>query len=234
MNIVLVHGILGFSHIDLPLNSIDYFTGVAQFLRQRFQAKVFAPRLDPTATIDLGGSRVRIQTLATIGTPHRGSPVADAAELILRHSPLALALEPESEGALGNILALFRISLDGLHDLTTKACDEFNVRCPDHSPDQKGVKYLSFAGAGRNGAAPTSAFFRPYHAFIVAHSKLFNLGQEQNDGVVPVASAQWGAFDSRLWPTDHADEIGHNLDMPLQTQPDPAVLQRYETLVASF
>jgi hypothetical protein len=29
VNIVLVHGILGFSHLDIPLAPIDYFAGLA-------------------------------------------------------------------------------------------------------------------------------------------------------------------------------------------------------------
>src|SRR4051794_10441511 len=130
MNIVLVHGILGFSHLDVPLSPIDYFSGVAKFLRERFQdAAVIAPAVDPTAGIETrstmlrasieaalagdglkpnepihiiahsmggldsrrliskgnfietNGRRTPIQTLATIGTPHGGSPVADLVAL---------------------------------------------------------------------------------------------------------------------------------------------------------
>jgi hypothetical protein len=44
MNIVLVHGILGFSHLDVPLSQIEYFSGVAEFLRERFQAAVIVER----------------------------------------------------------------------------------------------------------------------------------------------------------------------------------------------
>ena len=129
MNIVLVHGILGFSHLDVPLFPIDYFSGVAAFLRERFRAAVFAPAVDPTAgiekrsemlrasietaltkgelqptesihiiahsmggldsrrmickgrVIEANGEKTVIQTLSTIGTPHRGSPVADLVAL---------------------------------------------------------------------------------------------------------------------------------------------------------
>ena len=129
MNIVLVHGILGFSHLDVPLSPIEYFSGVAEFLREQFQAAVIAPVLDPTAgietrsemlrasieaalagdqlepkepihiiahsmggldsrrmitkgcVIEVNGEKTAVQTLATIGTPHRGSPVADLVAL---------------------------------------------------------------------------------------------------------------------------------------------------------
>ena len=45
MNIVLVHGILGFDRIG-PVN---YFNGIADHLRQRFGAKVHPAVLDATA-----------------------------------------------------------------------------------------------------------------------------------------------------------------------------------------
>lgn len=274
MNIVLVHGILGFSHLDVPLLPLDYFAGVADFLRARFQAMVVAPALDPTAgievrsdqlrksiqtalgagqlsasepvhiiahsmggldsrlmiskdpAIDTNGEKVAIQTLVTIGTPHRGSPVADLVALkFLDSIPLLKGVLKDSEIALAKVLAHFRISLDGLHDLTSEAAERFNAT----TPNQKSVNYLSIAGGGRAGAVPTSRFFLPYYEFLRLHSK----GQEVSDGVVTVSSAQWGTFDQNLWPADHADEIGHDLDCPLGP-PEPDTLRRYEQIVQRF
>lgn len=275
MNIVLVHGILGFSHLRFPLSPIDYFSGVAKFLRERFQdAAVIAPAVDPTAGIETrstmlrasieaalacdglkpnepihiiahsmggldsrrliskgnfietNGRRTPIQTLATIGTPHRGSPVADlvALKFLDRIPFLADALQ-EPEAALSRVLGHFRISLDGLHDLTSESAEHFNAA----NPNQAGVNYLSFAGGGRAGLVPTSGFFLPYYEFIKAHVR----GREVSDGVVAVSSAIWGTFDSNLWPGDHADEIGHDLDRPLATPPDET-LDRYERIVLRF
>jgi triacylglycerol lipase len=272
MNIVLVHGILGFSHLDVPLLPVDYFAGVADFLRTRFQASVIAPALDPTAgietrsdmlrqsiqsalaarqlqpgeaihiiahsmggldsrrmickspVIEAGGQTTAIQTLAMVGTPHRGSPIADLVALkFLEKIPFLGSVVQESQVALGKVLGQFRISLDGLHDLTSESAAAFNAA----NPDQPSVKYLSFAGSGRPGPFPTSRFFLPYYEFIKAHSK----GQEKSDGVVTVSSAKWGTFDPNLWPGDHADEIGHNLDNPLG-QPEADTLQRYAEIVA--
>jgi len=274
MNIVLAHGILGFSHLDVPLLQVDYFSGVADFLRNRFQAAVIAPAVDPTAGVEIrsemlrasiqaavaadqlrpkepihiiahsmggldarrmiskspvikaGGESIAIQTLATIGTPHRGSPVADLVSLrFLNTIPFLAPALSASEQGLGRILSHFRISLDGLLDLTSESADRFNST----NPDQRPVKYLSFAGGGRPGLAPTSRFFLPYHAFINVHSQ----GKELSDGVVAVSSAKWGIFDPNLWPGDHADEIGHNLDSPF-TKPDEDTLRRYEQIVLRF
>lgn len=274
MNMVLVHGILGFSHLDVPLLRTDYFSGVAAFLRERFQAAVIAPTVDPTAgierrsdmlsasiataltggqlqpkepihiiahsmggldsrrmickgsVIETNGGKTPILTLATIGTPHRGSPVADLVALkFLDRIPLLAGAVKESEAALSSILAHFRISLDGLHDLTSESADHFNSA----NSNQSGVNYISFAGGGREGFMPTSKFFLPYYGFIKAKVR----AREVSDGVVPVSSAMWGTFDSNLWPGDHADEIGHNLDQPF-TKPDTETLQRYERIVLGF
>ena len=274
MNIVLVHGILGFSHLDVPLSQIEYFSGVGDFLRQRFHAAVIAPAIDPTAGIETrsemlrrsieaafaggqlrlkepihiiahsmggldsrrmiskgafieaNGEKIAIQTLATIGTPHRGSPVADLVALkFLDKIPLLADALKEPEAALSRILGHFRISLDGLNDLTSESAEHFNSA----NPDQTSVKYLSFAGGGRPGLVPVSKFFLPYYLFIKAHVR----GREVSDGVVTVSSAMWGTFDPILWPGDHADEVGHDLDRPL-TMPQANSLQRYERIVLRF
>jgi triacylglycerol lipase len=274
MNIVLVHGILGFSHLGTPIRPIEYFSGIAEFLRTRFQSAVIAPAVDPTAGIetrsemlrasiqsaltngqlqpeqpihiiahsmggldsrrmltkaaafDVNGLKVAVQTLVTIGTPHRGSPVADLIALkFLDKLPFAAPVLDQSQIALNSLLSHFRISLDGLHDLTSESANQFNSA----NPNQPSVKYLSFAGGGRPGLVPTSAFFLPYYEFIRAHVR----GQEVSDGVVAVSSAVWGDFDPNLWPGDHADEIGHNLDQALAST-DPATLQRYERIISRF
>lgn len=274
MNIILAHGILGFSHLDVPLNPVDYFSGVAKFLTEQFDASVLAPAVSPTDGIavraemlrqsisdalmngelrsgdethiiahSMGGldsrslltkspsiqtskGKVVIKTLVTIGTPHQGSPIADLIALkFLDKIPFLGPAVGQAGIALNQVLGHFRISLNGLHDLTSESAARFNSA----NPNQKSVQYRSYAGGGRPGAIPTSLFFLPYHEFITAHS----LGEEISDGVVTVSSAKFGDFDSDLWPTDHADEIGHNLDVPL-AGPDPLILQRYRKIVAQL
>ena len=259
MNIVLVHGILGFSHIDGPITPVDYFAGVAAHLRQRFRASIVAPALDPTAgvevrsgqlrqelqvallkgdldpaqpihviahsmggldarrlvsknpAIDMGATKVPVKTLVTISTPHRGSPIAD---VIAKHVLAGQGLD--------SVLKHFRISLDGLHDLTSDAAGRFNK----NNPDQHGVRYLSYAGRGRDfPLPPTSVFFLPYYGYI----RLQNVMSKDSDGVVPVSSARWTGFDENLWPCDHADEIGHDLNLPLQS-PSAEALDRFDRI----
>lgn len=157
-----------------------------------------------------------------VETPPAGDLVALK---FLYKIPLLAAALKQPEAALSEILGHFRISLEGLHDLTSESADHFNSA----NPNQTAVKYLSFAGGGRAGLVPTSRFFLPYYEFIKAHVR----GREVSDGVVTVSSAMWGTFDPNLWPGDHADEIGHDLDLPLH-MPDTDTLHRYEQIVLRF
>lgn len=274
LNIVLVHGILGFNQIELagPVDPIRYFNGVADYLTQQLptNTRIHVPQLDRTGgteqragqlresiqaalqhgTLDptqpihiiahsMGGldarrmiskdaliSAVPIKTVATIGTPHRGSPIADlvAGELVPK-LPLLSPVLDAAKVLLGDVLGTFGISRQGLCDLTTKAAAQFNIDFPDH----EGVQYLSYGGKGRQGffRPPTSQFMFPYYEFIRI------VDGEISDGVVSVSSAQWKNFDSDLWPGDHLDEVGHDLDHPLRPA-SRELLDRYLAIVAKF
>jgi triacylglycerol lipase len=270
MNVVLVHGILGFSHLAAGRLHIDYFAGVAQELR-RNGAKVIAPTLDPTAGVDrradmlheaiqaaleqgellLGepirliahsmggldsrrliaknrtfsasGKRSEIDRLATIATPHHGTPIADLLVPGQKTAPGFLArLEKGFEHGLAKMLATLNISLDGLHDLTSASTNLFNQT----NTNDASVKYHSYAGKGRLKSPHASVVLSPGQAFLT-----FATGP--NDGLVPVSSAQWGDFDPDQWPCDHADEIGHDLDSPLAA-PSAEIIARYIKIVSRF
>jgi triacylglycerol lipase len=62
------------------------------------------------------------------------------------------------------------------------------------------------AGRGHLNFPPTSAPLIQFYGYIGA------LTRQLNDGLVSVPSAQWGTFDPEMWPADHAEEVGHNLD----------------------
>src|SRR5437763_5240750 len=72
----------------------------------------------------------RILSLTTIGTPHRGSPIAD---LVGAAAPPGFNQVVKSSG----------IDIKGIADLTTTACARFNQDVPD-SPK---VRYFSIAGS---------------------------------------------------------------------------------------
>lgn len=236
MKIILAHGVLGFGKIDLK-DRFSYFKGVAQKL-QSLGHQVLAPSVSPIGTIEnrartlannivtfvndreralviahsMGGldaryaiSRIegvasRIGTLVTIGTPHFGSPIADLIDIA-----------PELFFGLDKKTAL--------HDLTTGAGKDFDKVHDDH-----GVTIHCIAGIGRSKSLlRTSLAFSPTYAFMAAKGL-------DNDGMVPLDSASRGAAPWDTWPTDHADEIGWNLDKPAAA-PAEEHLERYVNLV---
>ena len=170
---------------------------------------------------------VRIASLTSISSPHRGSLIADLLALkpaeesgvFSRLQELVKDLSGLEEGA-GRILNHFGISLQGLEDLTTESMQKFNQSYPDHPA----IHYFSVAGSGRPGAIATALILLPFHEYIQSHT-----GQP-SDGLVHVASARWGDFDPDTWPCDHAEEIGHDLDHPFEA-PRFNYLERYDAIV---
>jgi len=261
MNIILVHGVLGFA----KRFGMDYFRGLPA--RYRAQGlRVFVPELNPTEGVEFRGNQLRdqiqaaaaagvidtsqkthiiahslggldsryilspanpnrlqipIRSLTTVSTPHRGSPVADAIDDPLALTPFRHLPFAGGQKWLEPILNSLCISLNGLRSLTTKACEAFSEKYVD----DPGVSYFSSAGSGRPGFPETSAPFFLFHRYITAAA-----GQP-NDGMVPVASAQWGTFDSSTWEGDHGEMIGYNLDN-LLSPPAFGYLAKYDQIVA--
>ncbi len=141
---------------------------------------------------NLTPSALPISSLTTIGTPHFGSPIADAVD-----DP---HISQNIKDAIGVVLAKFEISLDGLRDLRTDRCGTF----PETHPNRLGVDYSCIAGIGRPGPIKTRLSFAPLHEFISMRT------HEDNDGLVTRSSSQWGT-PVGAWPADHVDEIKHNL-----------------------
>jgi triacylglycerol lipase len=161
----------------------------------------------------------RVTALVTIGTPHLGSPVADA--LFNSAHQLAKFVPPfikEQSGALG--------------DLTTNAAKTFN----HNTQDVDGVHYLNIAG---NAALGTKSFF------YALGTEIAKLGYGINDGVVPRSSALYtGHTHLPDWPVDHAGEIGWSTDilfpilniLPINAIPSGAKehFDRYDNVLAAL
>jgi triacylglycerol lipase len=138
----------------------------------------------------------RVATLVTIGTPHRGSPVADAvanpANPLFKNVPRFLVEQLEANAAL--------------HDLTTKGGIHFD----ETTGDVDGVRYIEVAGDASQGS----------HGLLLFDlaERIGNIAQEINDGVVTKSSALrqvQGHEHLDDWPVDHAGEIGWSHDSPL-------------------
>lgn len=171
-----------------------------------------------------------IASLTTVSTPHRGSPAADLVALKVggrfpAFGPAHIAAERAglTQDEVEDQLNGLGISEAGLLDLTTESTQRFSQTFKDNP----GVRYFSVAGEGRPGLLYTSALLVPFHLYIET------VAREKNDGLVTVPSAQWGTFDAQLWPTDHADEVGHNLDNLLAFDA-AGTLARYTRVMNTF
>ena len=157
----------------------------------------------------------RVKTLVTIGTPHRGSTVADA-------------VADETDPLFAEIPALlveaFRAHAGGLDDLTTKSGIQFD----ESTPDANGVTYIEVAGDASQGGH--ELFF-----FTLA-AAIGRLRGEVNDGIVTRSSAlREGHQHLDDWPVDHAGEIGWSAATPLPIIFDLKFLPhfaRYDAIVA--
>lgn len=126
----------------------------------------------------------RVTTLTTIGTPHHGSPVADA--VVGQGPSLSDAIPPWLEGQIG-----------ALNHLTVAASEAFNAS----AQDVPGIHYFNIAGDAR---AAGSEFL----LFELAE-RIGDITNEINDGVVTRSSALFKTHEHLPdWPVDHAGEVG--------------------------
>lgn len=168
------------------------------------------------AITKIRGVAERVATLVTIGTPHRGSPVADAiknrTDPLFFHLPTFIKIKLED-------------NLGALNDLTTAAASHFDV----NTPDVEGVRYIEVAGDASRGGH--ELFF-----FQLAGA-IGRIRGEINDGVVTRSSALRPNHQHLAdWPVDHAGEVGWSFDSPLPILvpvpfvPTPAHLLRYDDI----
>jgi triacylglycerol lipase len=153
--------------------------------------------LDARYMISRLGMASRVLSLTTLGTPHRGSSLADWG--MKRIGPL---VRPALD-CLG-------LTYQAFQDLTVASCRRFN----DEVPDAPGVRYFSVAARLRQGWG-SPQWQLP--------ARILGRAEGPNDGVVSVASARYGeAFDE--WDGDHLTLV--NWRHPSHRD-DPADLPRY-------
>lgn len=136
--------------------------------------------LDARFMVSRLGMEDRVQSLTTVGTPHRGSPFADW--YVRRFGRLVTPFFQ----ALG-------LSYQAFLDLTAAVCHRFNETVLD-APN---VRYYSVAGVCE-GQWVGPAWRFPHG--IVSRA------EGPNDGVVSVASAAWGEHND-VWNGDHLNLV---------------------------
>ncbi|KAJ5893048.1 hypothetical protein N7504_009739 [Penicillium tannophilum] len=221
--IVLAHGLLGFDELRLAgryLPGVQYWRGIKEALSAK-GIEVITATVPPSGSIEeraealareieagargkdvniIAGldsrymiSRLRLEkfkvlSLTTIATPHRGSAVAD------------YVLDQIGADRLPQIYyALNRLSVEtgAFSQLTRKYMSEtFNP----NTPDVEDVRYFSYGAA-----------FEPsiWSVFRLSHKILAEV-EGPNDGLVSVASSQWGGgrgYKGTLMGVSHLDLI---------------------------
>jgi triacylglycerol lipase len=139
--------------------------------------------LDARWAIARLGLSERVASLVTIGTPHRGSPLADFGTRVLG----------ERLG-LRRVLDALGVDRAAFYDLTTRRMAAFNEKVRD----ARGVWYASVVA---HAAGPSlSPILWPTHRYL-SHAA------GPNDGLVPLASQAWGEVLAEL-EADHFAQIG--------------------------
>lgn len=139
--------------------------------------------LDARYALSRLGLAKRVRALVTVGTPHRGTPLADLAF----KGPLVWA---------HRIIRALGVPLAALEWLGTDALAKFNAEVPD----VPGVRYACVVGGmhGKSNAIPLA--LAPAHAYLRRVSG-------PNDGLVPISSQYWGETLAEI-EADHFAQIG--------------------------
>jgi triacylglycerol lipase len=129
------------------------------------------------------GFHEKVASLTTLGTPHHGSPVADAIKEDLIH-----------------FITERVFSIEGISDLKTEACARFNEQA-DAWESSCGVRFRAYAGA-----QPRRQIFWPLKiSWRIIHDQ-----EGDNDGLVSVQSARWkdAYFVPPVLEADHLNLLG--------------------------
>lgn len=159
----------------------------------------------------------RVRSVVAIGTPFRGSPVADA----LLAGPAQLS---------GPLEALHKLALlplgPALKDLSTAGASQLTLS----APLGLNVRWATIAGADARQQTDATLF--------KAISQLPLFKDQANDGLVPHSATRLqGAEEWPAWPADHAQLVGWTLwfsALPPRLGPaltvSPGHLSRYQAL----
>lgn len=136
--------------------------------------------LDARYAIAKLGLADRVRSLVTIGTPHRGTPIADII----------------GTSRARKIVKAIGIPLHALDWLSTDGLAKFNADVID----APGVRYGCVVGGIRDAATPVPLPLVPAETYLrrVAGA---------NDGLVPVSSQYWGEVLAEI-EADHLAQIG--------------------------
>ncbi len=215
--VVLVHGLLGFNHIDLLGRRWMYFRGVVEALRAQ-GITVYVPRLPPLASVP---ARAEVLSRFVESLPHpRMALVAhsmgglDARYALTQHqiaarvgslvtvatphhgTPLADISAAAPMRALRGMIGRVGLETEAIDWLTTRRLERFNRDVPD----LPGVLYGSIIGRSLCRQARANPMLLSGHMYL-------SLRNGPNDGMVPADSQRWGELLDEV-DADHWAQIG--------------------------
>ncbi|MCK0165248.1 triacylglycerol lipase [Marinobacter sp. S6332] len=252
--VVLVHGMFGFDSLlgvdyfygiaeDLRKNGAEVYITVVPGLESTIaRGEALLPQVEAIAAVhgkvnlighSHGGptaryiSRVRpelVASVTSVGSPHKGSPVAD----VIVESP-ASSLANTLGDALGGLIDLIS---DGGYDqsmqaslqsLSTQGSAEFNnfapagiptSACGEGASSANGVRFYSWGGTG-----VVTNLLDPSDALLGITSVAFN--SSANDGMVGRCSNHFGKIIRDNYFMNHLDEVNQALGLHSLFETDP-------------
>ena len=144
--------------------------------------------LDARYAIAKLGLSKHVRSLVTIGTPHRGSPIAD----LMLKGPLDWPRR---------LVHTLGIPMDAVEWLSSQSLAKFN----DEIRDVPGVRYASVVGGIRDAKTSVPLVLKAAHAYMRKTSGA-------NDGLVPVSSQYWGETLAEI-EADHFAQVGWRFSM---------------------
>ena len=175
-----------------------------------------------------------VASVTTVGTPHKGSKVADAVAGITNFTGTTGAVAALVNG-LSSMIAYLSGSganpqnaLGSLQSLSTAGAADFNRRFPQGAPNTacgqgpevvNGVRYYSMGGTSvlTNVLDVSDGFLGAASVF---------LGFEQNDGLVGQCSSHWGKVLRDDYNWNHMDEVNHVFGLRSWFSSDPVSVYR--------
>jgi triacylglycerol lipase len=261
MNLVLVHGILGFR----KKFGVEYFRDVAEHFRaQGFT--VLVPQLDPTRGIEFRGNQLAVQinngfssgqldrtqkthivahSMGGLDSRYLLSPVSGT-ELVAQMRSLTTISTPHQGSPIADLIDK-PLELRPFPNLPFKTSgDALELALNQLGISLDGLRNLTTVSAQAFSAKyvnhPAVAYFsvagsgraglQPTSSLLLLfHHYIFANTGKANDGLVTVDSAKWGVFDPATWTADHAEEVGYNLDDVIAAPAFP-YLENFDRIVA--
>lgn len=187
----------------------------------------------PTARYVAAVAPSLVASVTTIGSPHQGSPTADAIVRIADFSGTTWLAAAAANGFAGAIALISggpgpQDAYAAAMSLSTAGSRAFNARFPQGAPTSAcgngapvvgGVRYYSYGGS-----SVVTNLFDASDALLAATA--VPQGFSANDGLVSSCSSRWGQVVRADMPWNHLDQVNQVFGLRGFFAPDPVAVFR--------